>query len=69
VQSSAPITTEESHGGVATTGFLVHRLDGETFTTERHSARWMINHDIASWGNSQPHGYCEIVKRPYSFQA
>jgi hypothetical protein len=50
VQSSAPITTEESHGGVATTGFLVHRFDGETFTTERHSARWMINHDIASWG-------------------
>jgi 3',5'-cyclic AMP phosphodiesterase CpdA len=53
------------HGGVATTGFLVHRFDGKTFTTERHSARWMINHDIASWENTEPHGYYEIVKRPY----
>lgn len=59
------ITTDGNHGGVATTGFLVHHFDGDSFTTERHSARWMINHDIASWGNSQPHGYYEIVKRPY----
>jgi hypothetical protein len=25
----------------------------------------MIAHDIASWGNTEPHGYYEIVKRPY----
>jgi 3',5'-cyclic AMP phosphodiesterase CpdA len=59
------ITTDGNHGGLATTGFLVHRFDGETFTTERISPRWMINHDIASWGNTEPHGYYEIVKRPY----
>ncbi len=59
------ITTEDNHGGISTTGFLVHRFDGEAFTTERVAARWMINHDIASWGNTEPHGYYEIVKRPF----
>lgn len=59
------ITTDGNHGGLATTGFLVHRFDGDSFTTERVSPRWMINHDIASWGNTEPHGYYEIVKRPY----
>ena len=59
------ITTDGNHGGQATTGFLVHRFDGNSFTTERVSPRWMISHDIASWGRTEPHGYYEIVKRPY----
>lgn len=59
------VTTEGGHGGTACVGFLVHRFDGGSFTTERMRARWMIAHDIASWGNSEPHGYYEIVKRPY----
>jgi len=58
------ITTEGNHGGTAAVGFLIHRFDGAEFTTEPMSARWMIAHDIASWGNTEPHGYCEIVKRP-----
>lgn len=59
------ITTDGNHGGTARVGFLVYRFDGASFTTESHSARWMIAHDIASWGNTQPHGYYEIVKRPF----
>lgn len=59
------ITTEGGHGGTACVGFLVHRCDGQNFTTERHAARWMIAHDIASWGKTEPHGYYEIVKLPY----
>jgi len=59
------MTSEGGHGGTACVGFLVHQFDGAEFTTERHSARWMIAHDIASWGNTQPHGYYEIVKRPF----
>lgn len=59
------ITTEGGHGGTATVGFLVYRFDGMSFTIERRVARWMIAHDIASWGNTEPHGYYEIVKRPF----
>jgi 3',5'-cyclic AMP phosphodiesterase CpdA len=59
------VTTEGGHGGTACVGFLVHRFDGASFTTERGSANWMIAHDIASWGRTEPHGYYEIVKRPF----
>jgi 3',5'-cyclic AMP phosphodiesterase CpdA len=59
------ITTGDNHGGAAVPGFLVHRFDGGAFATERRIARWMIAHDIASWGNTEPHGYYEIVKRPF----
>lgn len=59
------ITTDGNHGGTARVGFLVHWFDGTSFTTEHRAARWMIAHDIASWGNTQPHGYYEIVKRPF----
>ncbi len=59
------MTSGGGHGGTACVGFLVHQFDGTAFTTQRHSARWMIAHDIASWGNTEPHGYYEIVKRPY----
>jgi 3',5'-cyclic AMP phosphodiesterase CpdA len=59
------MTSAGGHGGVAGVGFLVHHFDGADFTTERRAARWMIAHDIASWGNTEPHGYYEIVKRPF----
>ncbi len=59
------LTTTGGHGGTATVGFLVYRFDGISFTIERRVAQWMIAHDIASWGNTEPHGYYEIVKRPF----
>lgn len=63
--STAFVTSEGNHGGVASAGFLVHRFDGATFTTERVEPHWIINHDIRNWGRSEPHGYYEIVKRPF----
>ncbi|WP_075217753.1 metallophosphoesterase family protein [Mongoliimonas terrestris] len=63
--STAFITTESDHGGEAYAGFLVYRFDGETVSVERVEPRWMINHDIRNWGRSEPHGYYEIVKRPF----
>jgi 3',5'-cyclic AMP phosphodiesterase CpdA len=63
--STAFITSDENHGGVATAGFLVYKIDGDNFTVERVEPRWMINHDIRNWSGSDPHGYYEIVKRPF----
>lgn len=63
--STAFLTTEQTHGGEAYTGFLVYRFDGDQVSVERVEPRWMINHDIRNWGRSEPHGYYEIVKRPF----
>lgn len=63
--STAFITTESDHGGDAYAGFLVYRFEGDRVQVERVEPRWMINHDIRNWGRSEPHGYYEIVKRPF----
>jgi 3',5'-cyclic AMP phosphodiesterase CpdA len=59
------MTSQGGHGGTAGVGFLVHHFEGAEFRSEHRTARWMIAHDIASWGNTEPHGYYEIVKLPY----
>jgi 3',5'-cyclic AMP phosphodiesterase CpdA len=63
--STAFITTDEKLGGVATAGFLVYKFNAESFTVDRVEPRWMINHDVRNWSGSEPHGYYEIVKRPF----
>jgi 3',5'-cyclic AMP phosphodiesterase CpdA len=64
--STAFVTGDGAHGGVGRVGFLVWRLgeDGEA-AAERVEPRWLINHDIANWGGSEPHGYYDIVRRPW----
>jgi hypothetical protein len=32
---------------------------------ERVEPRWLVNHDIRNWSGSEPHGYYEIVRRPW----
>jgi 3',5'-cyclic AMP phosphodiesterase CpdA len=51
--------------GIAYAGFLVYRFDGDSLSVERVEPRWIINHDIRNWGRSEPHGYYEIVRRPF----
>jgi 3',5'-cyclic AMP phosphodiesterase CpdA len=63
--STAFITTEMDLGGDAYAGLLVYRFDGDAVSVTRVEPRWMINHDIRNWGGSEPHGYYEIVTRPF----
>lgn len=55
----------KQHGGLAYNGFLLHRFNGQAFTTERVEPRWIIQHDIRNWAQSEPHGYYDIVALPW----
>ncbi|MBL8574914.1 MAG: metallophosphoesterase [Hyphomicrobiaceae bacterium] len=63
--ATAFMSSDGSLGGDAYNGFLVYRFDGDDFTVERVEPTFMINMDIRNWSHSEPHGYYEVVKRPF----
>ncbi len=56
----------EGHGGEAYNGYLLYDLADDSFTVERVEPHWIINHDIRNWARTKPHGYYDMVRRPFA---